>query len=348
MSTTRNIGVGVIGLGFIGQTHARAYKSAADDGLPCRLVAICDSDERKLEGEAATGNIAMSREREPNALHAEARRYRDPVELIVDADVDLVSICTYTDTHVDLAIAALRAGKHVLVEKPVAVRSSDVRRLADIASGSTSLCMPAMCMRFWPGWDWLHDRIQGGDFGAGRAASFQRLGSAPAWGSNFYSDATRSGGAMVDLHIHDADFVYWCFGRPRSVEVTGTADHFTTVYRFDGGPEYVAAEGGWSLSPGPGSPFRMRFMIVFDRAVVDYELGRHPPLLLRRDGRVESIEIAASTGYDGEVRHMVQCIASGRRDLRATLHDAVAVSKLLELESESLALGHAVDVAARD
>ena len=347
MSTTRNIGVGVIGLGFIGQTHVRAYQSAARDGFPCRLVAVCDQDERRLAGEPAQGNLATA---SAGLLFDSevVRGYRHPAELLADPEIDLVSICTYTDTHVDLAIAALDAGRHVLVEKPVAVRSADVKRLVAAAGAAKTLCMPAMCMRFWPGWDWLHDRVKGGDFGRVRAASFQRLASAPSWGSAFYRDVTRSGGAMVDLHIHDADFIFWCFGSPRAVHSTGTMGHLTTVYRFDGGPDYVAAEAGWSLVPGPEAPFRMRFMVAFERAVVDFEFGRSPSLLLRRDGELKTVETSPLTGYDAEVRHMVDSIASGRRELRATLSDALAVSRMLELESESLARGHSIDVSTHD
>ena len=68
-------------------------------------------------------------------------------------------LCTPTDSHVDLAIAALRAGKHVLVEKPVAVDPADVERLAMVARENGTICMPAHCIRFWPAWAWLRDAI---------------------------------------------------------------------------------------------------------------------------------------------------------------------------------------------
>ena len=101
-----------------------------------------------------------------------------------------------------------------------------------------------------------------GNFGAVRSASFQRLTSRPVWSPEFYGDYGRSGGALIDLHIHDTDFVRWCFGEPDSVDTAGGLDHMTTLYRYPSGPSHVVAEGGWD--PTPGFEFRMRFVVVFE------------------------------------------------------------------------------------
>ncbi|MFO0874910.1 MAG: Gfo/Idh/MocA family oxidoreductase [Phycisphaerales bacterium] len=242
----------VVGLGFMGRTHVEAIQACARRGVSSTLAAVCDGDAQRLAGEAvAAGNMGTggsTRLFDP----ALVRGYVDPAELLGDRDIDIVHICTWTDTHVDLAQRALAAGKHVIVEKPVAVRSSDVQRLADAAARSDRLCMPAMCMRFWPGWTWLRERIVDRSFGAVRSATFRRLGSAPAW-NDFYRDESRSGGALFDLHVHDTDFVLWCFGRPTSVRSTGSSQHITTLYGFADGPAHVTAEGGWTLAPAPDS-----------------------------------------------------------------------------------------------
>ena len=93
---------------------------------------------------------------------------------------------------------------------------------------------------------------------------FSRVGAGPSWSPEFYRDISRSGGALVDLHIHDADIVYWLFGKPREVVSGGSIEHLTPVYRFDRGPRHVAAEGGWSFTPSAG--FRMRFTVCFEKA----------------------------------------------------------------------------------
>jgi predicted dehydrogenase len=337
------IGVGVIGLGFMGRTHALAYQAAARDGFPCRLVAVADPDpERRLGKVPAAGNLggpAPERLFDPG----EVAGHPTPEALFADPSVQLVSICTYTDSHVELALKALDAGKHVLLEKPVALRSADVRRLADAARGATTRCMPAMCMRFWPGWDWLRERVRDGSLGKLRALTLQRLGAGPNWASEFYRDPERSGGALFDLHIHDADFVYWLFGPPRAVASAGTLLHHTTLYRFADPGLHVSAEGAWDLSPAAG--FRMKYLATFEHATAEFEISRTPALMLHTREKSEAVALPAHAGYDAEVRHLVRAIAEGRTELDATLDDAVAVTRLLEAERESLRGGREVPFA---
>lgn len=329
----RTLGVGVIGLGFMGRTHLRAWRDAARAGFANRIVAVADRDaERRAATAKSAGNLAQ-----PDLgdlLDAGVARHADPKAVLADPAVDVVSICTHTDTHVDLALAALAADKHVLVEKPVAIAAADVARLRDAARRASTLCMPAMCMRFWPAWDWMRDRIADGSLGACTSAVFRRLGTRPAWGGGFYADTAKSGGALVDLHIHDADFVLWCFGAPERVQAFGDRHHLTAVYAYSGAARHVVAEAGWDHAPG--FPFRMRATLVFERATVDFDLACDPQLLVYRDGRAEPVALPATDGYDGEVRHLHAAITSGSRELRATLDDAVALARLLETEASAL------------
>jgi len=332
------IGVGVIGLGFIGGGHVRAYQAAREAGHPCRLVAVCDVDPQRRSGRAAVaGNIDTGDATRPLFDLAQVRAYADAAELIADPDVQLVSICTHTDTHVELARRALRAGKHVLVEKPVATRAVEVRRLARVAAGARTLCMPAMCMRFWPGWTWLKQRIEERTFGNVESAVFVRLGSPPDWSPEFYLRPERSGGAVVDLHIHDVDFIRWCFGQPEAVVSTGSRQHVTTLYRYAAGPRHVVAEGGWFSAAG--FQFRMRYLVGFERAVVEYDSTREPRLTVMRDGRSEAVPLEATTGVDGEIRHLLEAISSGSGNLRATIADSELTLRVLEAELRSLETG---------
>ena len=337
--STRPVGIGVIGLGFMGRTHLAAWKAAEQSGLPCKLVAVADGERTRLDGRAqATGNLATGASEvlfDPAELFAT----QDARELLARSDVQAVSICTPTDTHVELALAALAAGKHVLVEKPVALRSADVARLAEAARAAKTLCMPAHCMRFWPGWDWLKERVVDGSLGKVKSAVFQRLGTRPHW-SSFYMDAARSGGALVDLHIHDADFVRWLFGDPVEVVSTGSLDHVTTLYRYENGPEHVFAEGAWNHDAG--FQFRMRFIVIFEHATADFDFGRTPQLLLVRDGRAEPVEIGTTSAYEAQIRHFLDAITNGSRKLRATVDDALGVARLLESEREGVESGRAV------
>ncbi len=337
------VGIGIIGLGFMGATHIRAYASAAKAGFECRLVAVADRNDERLRGRvSAAGNLGSGTGGEEVPLFdaKDVQAFREPQELLKLDGIDLVSICTPTDSHVELAIAALRAGKHVLVEKPVALGASDIRRLAKVVHETGRLCMPAMCMRFWPGWDWLRERVRDGVFGRVLSATFQRLGSPPNWSSDFYNDTARSGGAMTDLHIHDADFILWCFGRPLEVVGTGSLAHVTTLYRFNttSGPKHVVAEGGQDHSAGFG--FKMRFVVVFEQATVDWDLMRTPHLLLSRNGASEPVQdlCLEGAGYEGQAMHIVDAVRRDRsnHDLRATIDQAVDVAELLDAERRSI------------
>jgi predicted dehydrogenase len=339
------IRAGVIGLGFMGATHARAYQSAATAGAGCTLAAVADKNPERLTGRVnAAGNLDTGASGERLFDPALVTGYATPDELLADDSIDLVSICTHTDSHVPIALDALRAGKHVLVEKPVALTSRDVRELAEAAYRSGRLCMPAMCMRFWPGWAWLKRAIDERTYGPVRSAFFERLGSLPDWGGGFYADTTRSGGALMDLHIHDADFVHWCFGPPDEVVCAGSPMRVTALYRYSRGPAHVVAQGGQDCSPG--FPFRMRYLVAFESATADFDIARASPLLLHASGRSEPVTLEPLSGYDAQVRHLVGAIRSGKRidQLAATIDDALAVTRMLEAELESCRTGRAVTV----
>jgi predicted dehydrogenase len=332
--TGEPLGVGVIGLGFIGQTHLRALARAQAEGLRCRVESLCDADPARLAGAPVRGNIETGSAGAD--LHPGAARVADPGALLHDPRVHAVIICTHTDTHVPMALRALAAGKHVLVEKPVAVSSAEVRRLRDAAGSRPDLvCMPAMCIRFWPAWAWLKERIVDGALGRVRSAVFLRLAPVPRWGGGFYEDLPRSGGALIDLHIHDADMVLWCLGEPDEVAATGSALHVTTLYRYRDGPAHVVAEGGWS--PHATEPFRMAYRVVFEGGTAEYEHGREPELVLHRESGSEGVSLRGGTGYDHEVRAFVgACMRGAPRRSPVSMDDAVRAAELLERERRAL------------
>jgi len=345
MSPSRSIGVGVVGLGFMGATHVKAYQHARQDGLPCTLVAVADPNpERRAGKSAATGNLATGAAGEDLFDPEKVRGYATPEELFADPHVHLVSICTYTDSHIELTTKALNAGKHVLLEKPVALSSDAILPLIEVAARSGRLCMPAMCMRFWPGWEWLKEAVQSARFGALRTARFERMGSGPGWASDFYRDDARSGGALFDLHIHDTDFIHWLFGRPSSVSSAGSRNHVLSHYRYSSGPAsgaLISAEGGWSLAPTAG--YRMKYMLNFERATAEFDLNANPTVIIHHADHSEPMKFASLGGYDAEIRHLIDCIAHDRRP-RATLEDALAVTRTIEAELKSLQSGTSVQI----
>jgi predicted dehydrogenase len=335
--------VGVIGLGFMGRVHVQAYQDLARAGVECSLCAVADADAARLTGyPSGQGNLAQS---PVEALFdpASVRTYRRAEDLIADPNLDLVSICTPTDTHVPLALAALHAGKHILIEKPIALTTQAIDKLRSAAAAASRLAIPAMCMRFWPGWTWLKDRIAEGPsspLGRLHGLTFTRMGAPPSWSQDFYLDESRSGGALFDLHIHDADFILYCFGPPAAVTTTGTTRHLSTTYHYPRGPR-MTAEGGWG--PSPGFPFRMRFTACFEHATADFDLSRENPLMLASEGRFELVPLLPESAYHSQAHAAVSAVltvqSGSTPHLRATLLDSHAVTRLLLTERESLASG---------
>tara|TARA_R110002096_G_scaffold173781_10_gene349169 strand:- start:130221 stop:131246 length:1026 start_codon:yes stop_codon:yes gene_type:complete len=327
---TPPIQVGIIGFGFMGRTHALAYQQANRDGRPCTIQAIADPNHTTPDQSPTLGNIA-SDQQELDTSHIKFHQHADAI--LSNPEIDLVSICTHTDTHVDLAISALNAGKHVLVEKPIAINPDDVQRLSTAANQSDRLCIPAMCMRHWPAWVKIHEIITANTHGKARSATFHRLGSRPTWAADFYANPTRSGGVLHDLHIHDTDFIYHCFGKPAAVTTTGDQLHLTTIYHYQDIP-HVTAQGAWDHDPSVG--FQMKCTITFEQATLDFDLSREPQLILHQNDKPTPIPTLKHTGYDGEVRWILDQIDNPSKDHASHMQDAVQVAKILESECESM------------
>jgi predicted dehydrogenase len=335
--------VAILGLGFMGRTHAGGYARAAASGLPVRVVGVADPKAHAIlvGASISAGNIAT----DPLQLDTSSvRTYTTAEQALADPEIDAVSICTYTDTHAAMTLAALHAGKHVLIEKPIALTAAEVERVQQASSSRPHLvAMPAMCMRFWPGWDWLKDRIADETLGRLRSLTLSRLGAGPTWSPEFYRDISRSGGALLDLHVHDTDFICHCLGVPTRTLTAGCHNHLTTLYQYDHLPGvHIAAEAAWDVQPAAG--FRMRYFAHFERASAEWDLGHAPTVMVYEGASSRAITPASAqfqNGYDAEVAQFVQaCLAAKTGKpfaLRASMESAVQVAHVLERERSGMA-----------
>lgn len=321
------IGVGIVGYGVMGRTHAACYRRAART-VPCEIRGVFGGSRTRADTHANLRELA-----EGDVLPPGARIHDSLDALLADPRIELVSVCTPTDTHVAIAERALAAGKHVLVEKPVAFTAAEVHRLDARAAAAGRLCMPAMCMRFWPGWPWLREHVRLGTFGAVRSARFERIGEPPAWSPRFYLDEARSGGPLYDLHVHDVDFALWCFGEPGAVQPAGTRAHFVAQWDYRGEGPMLSLEGGWV--PVPGFGFRMRYQVVFDEAVAEFRYDERQPLRVSTGGGTRLVPLARESAYEAEVRHLLRAVRDGT-ELRATLADAARATRIIERQRAEL------------
>ncbi len=337
------INVGVIGLGMMGATHLDFYAGRDD----VRIVAIGDADPRRLCGEVlAKGNIEGQTGGGFDIRGADVKRYDEGGKLIRSKRIDLVDICLPTPLHVPFARSALRAGKHVMLEKPVGRTYRDAAKLVDAAAKASTFTMVGMCMRFWPGWTWLKRAVNDRTYGAVRSATFRRVSSHP--GGAFYLDGNACGGALLDLHVHDVDFIYHVFGVPNSVSsigysaITSEIDHVVTRYEYDNVP-VVTAEGSWTMAEGFG--FSMHYTVNFERATAVFNHDAAQPLTLYEPGTApRPVDIEPGAGYDHELAYFLDCIRDGTPPTIVTVADAAVSLKIAECERKSVQSGRPVKV----
>ena len=332
--------IGIVGLGFMGLTHIKAYRQLPN----ARIVAICDAVRLPEDGRltAVAGNISSADEIKFDM--SVVKGYRDYHEMLANPEVQLVDICLPTQLHASVATAALRAGKHVICEKPLARTTAVCREILEVARTAKGFFMPAMCLRFWPEWAWLQQAIADGRYGRVLAARFRRVSEPPGWSKGTYLKGDESGGALLDLHIHDTDFVQFCFGKPKRVfsqgfsRISGAVDHVVTQYEVAGGAA-VSAEGSWVMHAGHG--FNMAYTVVFEQATADYDCGRAEAMLkVFQEGKApEVVKCPGGDGYLGELRHMLESIETGKAPTVVTGEDGLNAVAICEAEERSIKTG---------
>jgi predicted dehydrogenase len=335
------VNVAVVGLGFMGATHLRAYLQ----NKSTRVVAVCDAVRLPVNGVLAgvAGNVKSTGDIN---LGPKVKVCRKLEEVLADPEVELVDLCTPTPLHPEQSIAALKAGKHVLCEKPLARTSAAAREILKAAARARGFIMPAMCMRFWPGWSWLKVAVAKRSYGKVLSARFRRLSEMPGWSAQgTYGGGTDLGGALFDLHIHDTDFVQYLFGRPASVYSTGVTgaggsiNHVVTQYNYSKGP-IVYAEGSWLLAKG----FSMAYALHCERATLDFDLARGAEAMqvIEMGKAPRVVTYQGPDGYSAEVNYIVDCVRSGRRPAIVTARDGLTALEICEAEEKSVRTGAVV------
>lgn len=340
----QTINVGVVGLGFMGVTHIKAWRKIPG----VRVAAICDALRLPVNGDFSTisGNFDIGEPLKLDMTQVKATKNLD--DLLADPAIDLIDLCVPTSVHPKLAVAALQAGKHVVCEKPLARTAALAREIVAAAQQARGFFMPAMCIRFWPEYAWLKQTVDQQTYGRVLAARFRRVGEPPRWSPEFLNGA-KSGGALLDLHIHDTDFVQFCFGRPRAVYsqgfscCSGAIDHVVTQYTVASGA-CVSAEGGWAMSDGFG--FNMSYTVIFERATADYDCARGTEALrlFEQGQKPRTLTPPSGDGYLGELAHMAECIRAGRPPSVVTASDGLSAVEICDAEERSIATGQVVSL----
>ena len=295
-------GVAIVGAGRMGQAHASAWARA---GVPVRWV--------------------VSPRSRPDLADAPDARWTTSLdEALADPAVTIVSVCTPTPSHADLAIQALEAGRNVLLEKPIALTLEDAQRVEDATSRAPGTLMVAQVVRFFPGYAALADRVASGSVGRPRVVRASRISDAPV-GYDWLEDESRSGGMLVDFAIHDIDQANAHLGRAVAVtSVPYEGDAFgapvVTTIEYDGGGRAQLL----SVSDlPPGQPFRAGLEIVGDWGV-------------------DAASPDAGDAFAAQARYFLDCVERGTPPTRAPVAAAVEALRVALAARESARTGRRV------
>lgn len=250
------VGVGIVGLGFMGRHHSSIYA----DNPKARVVAVSDIDEKKLAGDWGdpVGNVSQASGSRADLTGIST--YADFDDMLADEHVDMVDITLPTFLHAEFAGRALDAGKHVLLEKPIALTLDQADMIIRAARSSGRKFMVAHCIRFWPEYNVVREIVAQQKYGRVLSAVLRRLSATPVWGwQNWLLDRSRSGGVCVDMHIHDIDYLNCLFGLPVAVTSVSAADTSSRRPR----PDSVSLRSGKPDGRGRGGMGRTDLVPVF-------------------------------------------------------------------------------------
>lgn len=219
------VGIGIIGAGGIARgAHIPAYLAYPD---MCKVQAVCDIIPERAKAFAEEYNI-------PHV-------YEDYRDLLKLKSVDAVSVCTPNIAHMQPTIDALKAGKHVLCEKPIAMNPTEGAAMVEASRKYGKKLQIGLNLRFEPEQQMIKKAIDEGQLGKiyyARAQALRRRG-VPTWGV-FTDKAKQGGGPMIDIGVHIIDTTLWFMGHPKPISVTGM-----TYREFGNRSGHVNEWGPW-------------------------------------------------------------------------------------------------------
>jgi predicted dehydrogenase len=319
------IRVALLGGGFMARTHAAVYAGLRERA---QVAVVC----------ALQGGDAIAAD-----LGAEVMT--DWEAVVAAADIDVVDICLPTPLHTPVALRALAAGRHVLLEKPIALSLEEADAIGAAASAAGRVLMVGHVLRYFPEIVELRRRLDAGELGRPLSATALRLSAPPDW-NEWMLDPAKSGGVLVDMMIHDFDIVNALLGPAHRVRASTAAGgkHFEVLLDHDSGPS--AVEGSHAMPPS--YPFTANLRVLCERGVLEHRfvagagdevdaavtsvLGIHPA-----DGDATTFSEPGDP-WGAQIAHFLDCVA-GRVEPRdgsfAQARAALAVALAARAAAES-------------
>jgi predicted dehydrogenase len=340
---------GICGLGCMGRNHFRRVQQHPQ----AQVVAVCDNDERRRLGDwnDALGNLDAVTTDGGRVSMAGIQAYATPEELVRDPNVDVVLVALPTPLHAPIAVAALEQGKHVLTEKPMAYRPGECNQMIAAAEAAGKTLMVAQCIRFWPQYELIKQYVDEGQIGRVRFAVLRRLGSPPTYSmGDWLLDGRQSGGAILDLHVHDIDFAQHLLGMPHTVYAqgvpgaTGGINHIVATYGYPDG-RYAVIEGGWAFAAP--RPFEMGIAVHGERGTLEWNSLRGDDVQYYSGGKEVQALPCRGDAYERELDYFIECVRNGRPVERCSPASTRNSISLAWLERRSVELNRQLNVNER-
>lgn len=292
--------VAICGLGGMGMVHYRVYQ----DIPSVKIVAVADPRTEMAKEKIGEDDVKV---------------YSDLETLLKNESVDIVDVCAPSYLHPELSIMAMEAGKDVLCEKPMAIDSKGTAKIMAAIERTGRSFMVAHVVRFMAAYRFLKSVVDSGELGKPVHFSLKRVSSIPDWNwENWMQDKSKSGGALIDLSVHDIDYIQYVFGEPKKISgvhydyKNKTEYHSTNLVYEDGFT--VSITGGWYKAK---IPFQASYLAVFEKGYVSFEGGK-----CVRNGEVVNfadidterdagVNVKGFDGYSDEIIYFVDCLEKG-------------------------------------
>lgn len=347
----KEVKIGLVGAGTIAQSmHLPAYEKLNGKGV--KLAAICDIDLEKAKAAAEKYGVE--------------KYYASVEEMLADADIDAVDVCTWNSAHVPVCIAAAKSGKHVMCEKPAAMTVEELVELKKVLDENNLVYVHAVPGRFSAESKSLKNRIDTGEFGDiyyAKTANRRRRGEPNGW---FTDKEFSGGGPILDIGVHAIDAAWYLMGQPRPARVSAmvfydkvnskcektfawtgapspngdkhtTEDSGAGTIVFENGAQLIF-EASWSVNlPDFGETIIAGTKAGAVRAKV-------PVICAEKCGIVtdENLNIhLADNGYN-EIEHFAECIRNNNRSSRYDINQAIQMQTMLNAIYKSAEMGREV------
>ena len=332
--------IGFIGCGGMGNTHNKCLKLLSESH-PVKVTAIADVREEYLK--------------KASSLWPDAKKYSDGLDLINNEDIDLVYICVPSYLHADMALAAMKKNINIFLEKPACLKREECEALSKQHKITPVKVMVGQVVRSMPEYNFLKDVYERQTYGTLKSIVMQRISSDVKWGfEDWFHDEKRSGSVILDLHIHDLDFLHYMLGELKCTDIhttrfnSGMINQVITNYLFR--DVVVMAEGVWHSATK--MPFEASYRADFDKATIRFNSTATEKLVIYTDdgnkiipnlkineidNTDSGINITDLGAYYLEDEYFIDCILNNRENTRASLHDGInsVLAAIDELEKAS-------------